>query len=187
VIKPDFQGVVRQEVCPLRVTGGIVVICQGWPCWLTAALALGLPVVDVFCSQHYHEIFLSAGWNLKDVVFHNLVMFRSLMIPQDHWVLASGDIEFFLIVQAKMQWYQARFLFSVDVRFDRYRPRDLLRHYEKWAQDHARMGLGLPSYGMLIVGESLQQFTMSALVTPLTSPPYMYHACQCPFTYHKPC
>ena len=44
------------------------------------------------------------------------------MIPQDRWVLASGDIEFFATVQAKMQWYQACFLYLVDVRFERYRP-----------------------------------------------------------------
>ena len=41
-----------------------------------------------------------------------------------------------------MQWYKARFLYSVDVRFERYRPRDLLRHYERWVRDHACMGLG---------------------------------------------
>ena len=71
----NFQDVVRQVVCPLHVEGGIVVICQGWPCWLTAALALGLPVVDVFCPQYYHRLFLSAGLNLENVVFHNLVIF----------------------------------------------------------------------------------------------------------------
>ncbi len=75
MIKSNFQDVVRQVVCPLHVEGGIVVISQGWPCWLAAALALGLPVVDVFCPQHYHRLFLSAGWNLENVVFHDLVIF----------------------------------------------------------------------------------------------------------------
>ncbi len=120
-----------------------MVICQGWPCWLTSALMLGLPVVDVFCPQRYQGLFLSAGSNLENVVFHDLVIFRGLVISQDRWVLASGDIEFFATVQAKMQWYQACFLYSVDVRFERYPPRDLLRHYERWARDHACMGLGL--------------------------------------------
>ena len=64
------------------------------------------------------------------------------MIPQDRWVLASGGIEFFATVQAKMQWYQALYLYLVDVRFERYHPQDLPRHYERWARDHARMGLG---------------------------------------------
>ncbi len=38
-----------------------------------------------------------------------------------------------------------------------------------------------PSYGMPIAGESLRQFTMPALVTSLTSPPYVYHACHVSF------
>jgi hypothetical protein len=157
VVQPEFQDVVRQVVCPLRVEEEIFVVCKGWPSWLMAALALGLPVMHVFCPQRFHGLFVSAGY-VGNLILQDLVMFQEVaMIPRNCFVLASGDINFFGIVRDKMYGYQGRFVYSVDVRFE---------HYEMGSQiENETVGFWVVERGVqyLKPGESLAHPSRSGL------------------------
>jgi len=117
----------------------IVVIAQGWPCWLSAVLAFDLPLVAIFMPWQYRGIFseMEKGDICKDLEDLN----RMDRWPADwdqHSILASGTNLFLPMLVAKLKPHQGLFIYSTNVVFAGTRTRDIARLYIKWDEDRLR-------------------------------------------------
>jgi len=108
----------------------IVVVAQGWPCWLSTLLSFDLPVCAVFMPRHYWGIFseMEKGYICKDL------QEWSEMNPwptdwEQHSVLASGSDSFLPMVAGKLKPHRGLFFYSTDVVFTGTCMRDLARLY----------------------------------------------------------
>ena len=120
------DGIIRRRMGVMSSANPIVVIAQGWPCWLATLLLFDLPVCAVFMAQKYWGIFseVEKGDICKDL---------EELSKMDHWpadwdqhlVLASGSNSFLLMVVGKLKPHWGLFLYSTDVVFQGTRTRDL--------------------------------------------------------------
>jgi hypothetical protein len=51
------DGVIRRKMGVMSSGNPIVVVAQGWPCWLSTLLSFDLPVCAVFMARQYWGIF----------------------------------------------------------------------------------------------------------------------------------
>jgi hypothetical protein len=49
--------IICQHVCPVATANPIVLVSQGWPCWLLTVLALNLPLAAVFVPPSFRQYF----------------------------------------------------------------------------------------------------------------------------------
>lgn len=140
---PEFTLTVRQFIPTYASAPSIIVIAQQWPCWLSTALSLHLPVVGAYFSSLYHQYFivpdslnLMTSWStLED------------LCPLDEslsncTVLASGSMNFLPKVQHILAAHSGPFIFSADVFFPRVGLRDARRLYQAWACHRLYDGYG---------------------------------------------
>ena len=52
------DGVVRRFIERIKSGMGVIVIAQGWPCWLPAIWGLRIPVMALYAPTLYRPIFL---------------------------------------------------------------------------------------------------------------------------------
>lgn len=121
-------------VCPRK----IVVIGQEWPCWLTTVLALNLPVLEVYMSQEFSDVFKTSAY----VPLSSLDAMR--YAPHD-WadctVLASGSHEFLSLLLTKLRYHDGPFIYVTDIVFKGRRSRDVRRLYQTWSSLREVQGL----------------------------------------------
>ena len=135
------EMVVRQFIPSYQSAPPIIVIAQQWPCWLSTALALGLPVIGGYFSSRFHEYFkvpdsikLMARWSTVDMFKH---------IGEGHnncTVLASGSINFLAAVERGCGGHAGPLVFAVDHHFPRTGKRDTTRLYRSWGSHRMREG-----------------------------------------------
>ena len=125
------DGITNDITCvihPLiRNEGVIIIIAEGWPCWLPAVLALRLNLRTVFAPTKFTKCFgLSPPQDW--ICLQELV--SSPVLPA-MWnascVLASGSVRFCDSLLSKLQEHVGPFIYTVDMKFARIRTRSLAR------------------------------------------------------------
>ena len=124
-VRRDY-GVIRRRMGVMSSGDPIIVIAQGWPCWLSTLLAFDLPLCAVFMAWQYWGIFseIVKGDKCKDLE----ELSRMDWWPADwdqHSVLASGTNSFLPMVIIKLKPHQGLFIYSTDVVFAGTRTRDI--------------------------------------------------------------
>jgi hypothetical protein len=125
---------IRPVLCPKK----IVVIEQEWPCWLTAALALKLPLNEVYMSQEFRDLFDIAG----DTRLQTLDEME--YVPSD-WdnctILVSGSHEYLSYILSKLRKHQGPFIYSTNLVVKGRRRRDVEWLYRTWSSLRDELGL----------------------------------------------
>ena len=124
-------GVTKEFTCvihPLSQEGIIIVVAEGWPCWLPAVLSLRLPLQAVFAPRYSEQCF--APSLPQGVRWQPLREWKSLPIFPPIWrkacVLASGSVEFCKSVLATLgEEHVGPFIFTIDIKFKRISTRSL--------------------------------------------------------------
>ena len=136
-----FESVVRQFIPTYHSAPAIIVIAQQWPCWLSTALALGLPVIGGYFSSRFHGCFeVSASLKLM-TSWSTVEHFRG--IDEEHnncTVLASGSINFVGAVERGCVGHKGPLIFAADHYFARTGARDTTRLYRSWGCHRMREG-----------------------------------------------
>ena len=140
-VVPVSEMVVRQFIPAYNSAPSIIVIAQQWPCWLSTALVLQLPVIGGYFSSRFHEFFqvpdslnLMSSWSTVD-------LFRG--INDEHrgcTVLASGSINFLSAVERGCVGHTGGQVFAVDHYFPRTNERDTTPSYRMWGAHRMRDG-----------------------------------------------
>ena len=104
-------------------------IGQEWPCWLTTVLALKLPVLEVYMSPEFGNVF-------PGVPYSRLESLDVMKYVPHAWnectVLASGSHEYLSFLLTKLRYHEGPFIYSTDIVFKGRRPRDVKRLYQAW-------------------------------------------------------
>ena len=111
----------------MTATIPIVVISQGWPCWLSTILSLKLPLQAVFVPPDFREAFVCFG---VDVPWRGLDDWEDLSHwPSDwssHTILGSGAVTFVHTILSKLKVeHDGVLLFATDVIVCGCHPRDI--------------------------------------------------------------
>ena len=113
-------------------------IGQEWPCWLTTVLALKLPVLEVYMSPEFGNVFTG-------VPYSRLESLDVMKYVPHAWnectVLASGSHEYLSFLLTKLRYHEGPFIYSTDIVFKGRRPRDVKRLYQAWTSLHDGQGL----------------------------------------------
>jgi hypothetical protein len=121
-------------MCPKKV----VVITQEWPCWLSAIIALKLPLSVAFITKEFQPI-------IKH--YSQLSAFADIWEAPEVWngctVLASGSHEYLGFVHSKLKHHKGPFIYSTNIVFKDQQRGDILRLLGAWA--NVRKGQGLES------------------------------------------
>ena len=135
---PVDVSVIRQFIPTYPTVLDIVVIAQNWPCWLSSALAVRLPVIGAFFASRLHQCFevppsleIMTTWS----TLAGLADLRGR--PANYVMLASGSMSFFHTLQRTLT-LEGPLIFSVDMPLPHQDLRDTLRLYRSWATHRAR-------------------------------------------------
>ncbi len=97
----------------------IVVVAQEWPCWLLAALALGLPVAVVFVQAQFHALFAHLVGDA--VAWRTLKEWSNVSSWPSVWdnctVFGTGKADFLRVVLHKLSHRVGLFIYSMDMVF----------------------------------------------------------------------
>jgi hypothetical protein len=96
--------IIRQHLQPVATTTPIVLVSQGWPCWLSTVLALHLLLEAVFVPQNFRHFFRSFDVTVPWCGLDDLT--KMLDWPgncDSHTVLASGSPTFANTLSTKLK------------------------------------------------------------------------------------
>jgi hypothetical protein len=129
---------IRQFIHPVRCQNCIVVIAQEWPCWLSATIALKLPLMVAFITKLFQLMF-----NIPQ--YAPLSTFADMWEAPKEWnsctVLALGSKEYLGFVQSKLKHHEGPFIYSTNPIVKNRRRRDIIRLLDTWARSRKEQGL----------------------------------------------
>ena len=113
---------VRVSVLSFEVPHQVMVIAQGWPCWLPSLLSLRIPVTNAFFPTKFHPLFEGSGTWKTAHEFEAVHATKAVL-------LGSGSRKFWTthFVPALRRLTSGCAMFCVDVPFASVRSRSVLR------------------------------------------------------------
>ena len=123
------DGVTNDITCVIRPLvrneGLIIIIAEGWPCWLPAVLALRLNLQAVFAPMKFAKCF----GHSPHLIWKCLQELVSSPVLPTMWntacILASGSVKFCEPLLTQLQSHTGPFIFAVDMKFQGIRTRSL--------------------------------------------------------------
>ncbi len=111
----------RQHLCPVFCLGWIVVIAQGWPCWLSSILAFGLLLEAAYIGSSFFSFFSLLVEDTRVIPWCDLANLCGLV----HWpvawdkspVLVSGSGDFLNLVMSKISGHVGPFIHAMEIVF----------------------------------------------------------------------
>ena len=136
--------VVRMTRPTYHVPHALVIVAQAWPCWLSTALSLSLPVDRVYAPARFQSMIAGISTKNKLIPSWSTLDAMSTMSNYGPEVIILGSGSFTFLLELPRQIFQSChcFIFAVEVDFCRYkRERDLDRQLRAWAQRATEVGL----------------------------------------------
>ena len=137
----NFVSVVRQEVPTFPRVPSVVVISQGWPCWLSTVLLLQLELIGGFFALRFHAFFqvpdslsLESAWATMDKLTPHISRLSGCA------VLALGSLTYLAALEHMLATHDGPFAYAVDSEFSRTTMRDALRLCQSVAGHKLRDG-----------------------------------------------
>ena len=123
---------------PVICQSKIVIITQEWPCWLTPALAMKLPLAAVFITKEMQSIF-----SARDYIALSSIddLWEVPLDWSTHTVLALGMHEWLNFISTKLRCHEGPFIYATNTVFKGQHPRDLDRLLNTWIDLCRRQGL----------------------------------------------
>jgi hypothetical protein len=134
----DPSCMIHQFIHLVRCPNSIVVIAQEWPCWLSAIIALKLPLMVAFITKEFQSMF-----NVPQ--YAPLLMFADMWEAPEEWnsctVLASGSNEYLGFVRSKLKHHEGPFIYSTKPIVKNRCRRDIISLLDTWARLRKEQGL----------------------------------------------
>ena len=135
-------AVIRTMIPTYSVPHPIVMVSQGWPCWLSTALSLSLPIERVYAHSMFESMFSTPSNNKLTPDWYGLGDLTSLSDVNHAFILGSGSYDFLEQLPRDIPKSCRGFMFAVDVDVSRYaRERDFDRQLGKWRRQLSDAGL----------------------------------------------
>ena len=133
---PKFCQVVHHPVQSVKVPFSLVIISQGWPCWLSSVSSLRLPVAGGYFPAPLHHYFpalpswsmpkLMTSWSEpKDFLDYTE---NARALPSSVCLLLSGPIKFCRQLLPRLREHPGPFMFAIDQPFETFRQYKTLRN-----------------------------------------------------------
>ena len=132
---PNLSKIVRHPVRPIKVPFSLVIVAEGWPCWLPSVSALQLPISGGYFPPRLHKLFpniphwsqpqLMSRWKHTNEFLRYTENHHSL--PSSVCLLIWGSIQFYHNLLARLQEHPGPFIFAIDTDFSTIREHHLTR------------------------------------------------------------